>query len=158
MRKFLIAIICTSLFFFSTSCNPNYTILQKHEKHANEIEELLSSKYFSDKESGKQYAVADILGSSDPIFILLKKGDILNENSYFSYSSPNCISLVTRKSKNMLGGFSDLIITRNDNSGDFMCGITSLYTLNGDENATSLIIKCYNLAGHMTLAFVSTAY
>lgn len=158
MRKFLIAIICTSLIFFSTSCNPNYTILQKHEKHANEIEELLSSKYFSDKESGKQYTVADILSSTDPIFILLKKGDILNENSYFSYSSPNCISLVTRKSKKILGGFSDIVITRDENSEDFMCGVTALYSLNNDENATSLIIKCYNLAGHMTLAFVSTQY
>lgn len=158
MGKLLISLTVVVLFCTLNSCNPNYALLKKHEKYSNEIAELLSAKYFSSKESGKQYAITDIINSKDPIFILLKKNDIISQESFFLYSNPNCISLVTRKSKNDLGSFSDIVITRNENTGDFLCGITSRYTLNNDENAESLVIKCYNLAGYMTFATVSTEY
>lgn len=158
MRKnYLIVFVCC-IIFSNLSCNHNYWLLKKHEKFSNEIAELLSPKYFSTKESRKQYAVADVINSKDPIFILLKKNGIISEESFFLYSNPNCISLVTRKSKNNLGSFSDILITRNENTEDFLCGITSRYSLNSDENAESLVIKCYNLAGYMTLATVSTEY
>jgi len=83
---------------------------------------------------------------------------VLLSPKYFSYSSAGCISLVTPKSKKLLGGFSDIIITRNESGEEFMCGVNAVYSLNNDENAEALNIKSYNLSGHMTLAFISTAY
>jgi hypothetical protein len=35
----------------------NYWVVQKHEQQANEIAELLSPKYFSNKLTGKLYTV-----------------------------------------------------------------------------------------------------
>lgn len=136
----------------------NYFVVQKHEKHANEIAALLSPIYFSNKLAGKLYAVPEIIHSTDPIFKVLKDMGIINEQSYFSYSSAGCISLVTRKSKKLFGGFSDILITRNEKGEEFMCGVNAVYSLNNDDSAEALNIKCYNLAGHMTLAFVSTLY
>ena len=63
---------------------------------------------------------------------------------------------MTRKSKKLLGGFSDILITRNENGEEFLFGVNAIYSLNNDENAEALNIKCYNLAGHMTLALIST--
>jgi len=134
----------------------NYWVVQKHEQQANEIAELLSPKYFSNKLAGKLYTVPEIIQSTNPIFKVLKEKGIINDQSYFSYSSAGCISLVTRKSKKLFGGFSDILITRNEMGENFMCGVNAIYSLNNDENAEALNIKCYNLAGHMTLAFVST--
>lgn len=136
----------------------NYLVVQRHEKFANEIADLLSSKYFSKKLTGKLYSVPDIIQPADPIFKELKEKGIINDQSYFSYSSSGCISLVTRKSQNLFGGFSDILITRNENGEEFLCGVNAIYSLNNDENAEALNIECYNLAGHMTLAFISTSF
>lgn len=149
---FLLAIV---LYVFYSS---NYLVVQKHEKHANEIAALLSPKYFSKKLTGKQYPISQIIQINDPLYKLLKEKGIINDESYFSYSSPGCISLVTRKSKKLSGGFSDILITRNENGENFMCGVNANYSLNSDDTAEALNIQAYNLAGHMTLAFVSTLY
>lgn len=149
---FLIAIV---LYVFY---NSNYLVVQKHERQANEIAELLSPKYFSNKLTGKLYTVPEIIQSTDPIFKVLKNKGIINEQSYFSYSRAGCISLISPKSKKLLGGFSDIMITRNEKGEAFMCGVNAVYSLNNDENAEALNIQAYNLAGHMTLAFVSTFY
>lgn len=149
---FLLAIV---LYVFYSS---NYLVVQKHEKHANEIAVLLSPKYFANKLTGKLYAVPEIIQPSDPIFKELKEKGIINDQSYFSYSSPGCISLVTRKSEKLFGGFSDILITRNENGEEFLCGVNAVYSLNNDENAEALNIQSHNLAGHMTLAFISTPF
>lgn len=39
-----------------------------------------------------------------------------------------------------------------------MCGVNANYSLNSDDTAEALNIQLYNLAGHMTLAFISTLY
>jgi hypothetical protein len=149
---FLLAIV---LYVFYSS---NYLVVQKHEKHANEIAVLLSPKYFSNKLSGKQYPISQIIQINDPLYKLLKEKGIINDESYFSYSSPGCITLVTRKSKKLFGGFSDILITRNEMGENFMCGVNANYSLNSDDTAEALNIQVYNLAGHMTLAFISTLY
>jgi hypothetical protein len=151
----LILIVIFVLYKFFDS---NYLEVQSHEKFANEIAELLSPKYFSNKLTGKQYSVPEILQPSDPLFKLLNAEGIINNQSYFSYSSDGCISLVTRKSEKLLGGFSDILITRNEKGEEFLCGVNAVYSLNNDENAESLNIQCHNLAGHMTLAFISTPF
>lgn len=158
MSKKLIILILVILFILYQFFNSNYLVVQKHEKYANEIAELLSPQYFSKKLVGKQYSVSDILQPSDPIFKLLNDKGIINNNSYFSYSSEGCISLVTRKSNKLLGGFSDILITRNEKGEEFLCGVNAVYSLNNDENAALLNIQCHNFAGHMTLAFISTPF
>ena len=151
----LIVLLVIVLYLFY---NLNYWVVQKHEKHANEIAVLLSPKYFSNKLTGKQYPISQIIHINDPLFILLKEKGIINDQSYFSYSSPGCISLVTRKSKKLFGGFSDILITRNEMGENFMCGVNANYSLNSDDTAEALNIQVYNLAGHMTLAFITTMY
>lgn len=136
----------------------NSLAVQNHEKFANEIAELLSPKYFSNKLIGKQYSVPEIIQPTDSIFTVLKQKGIINNQSYFSYSGPGCISLVTRKSKKLSGGFSDILITRNEMGENFLCGVNAIYSLNSDDTAEALNIECYNLAGHMTLAFISTPF
>ena len=110
------------------------------------------------KPTGKQYTVSQIIQKNDPIYKRLEEKGIITNQSYFSYSNVGCISLVTRKSKKLLGGFSDILITRNENGEEFLFGVNAIYSLNNDENAEALNIKCYNLAGHMTLAFISTPF
>ncbi len=154
-KKIIISSILLFILFY-VMISANYWVVQKHEQQANEIAELLSPKYFSNKLAGKLYTVPEIIQSTNPIFKVLKEKGIINDQSYFSYSSAGCISLVTRKSKKLFGGFSDILITRNEMGENFMCGVNAIYSLNNDENAEALNIKCYNLAGHMTLAFVST--
>lgn len=149
---FLLAIV---LYVFY---NSNFLVVQKHEKYANEIAVLLSPKYFSKKLTGKLYAVSEIIQPADTIFKELKEKGIINDQSYFSYSSPGCLTLVTRKSKKLFGGFSDILITRNEKGENFMCGVNANYSLNSDDTAEALNIQVYNLAGHMTLAFISTLY
>ena len=156
-KKIIISSILLFILFY-VIISANYWVVQKHEQQANEIAELLSPKYFSNKLTGKQYTVSEIIHSTDPIFKELKDKGIINEQSYFSYSSAGCISLITPKSNKLLGGFSDILITRNEKGEEFMCGVNAVYSLNNDENAEALNIKCYNLAGHMTLAFVSTFF
>lgn len=151
----LIALLVIVLYLFY---NLNYWVVQKHEKYANEIAVLLSPKYFSNKQTGKLYSVSEIIQPNDPVFILLKAKGIITNQSYFSYSGLGCISLVTRKIKKLSGGFSDILITRNEMGENFMCGVNANYSLNSDDTAEALNIKCYNLAGHMTLAFVGTIY
>lgn len=136
----------------------NYLVVQNHEKYANEIGELLSPKYFSNKPTGKQYPVSQIIQKNDSIYKILEENGIINNQSLFFYSNTGCISLVTRKTKKLLGGFSDILITRNENGEEFLCGVNAVYSLNNDENAEALNIECYNLAGHMTLAFINTPY
>ena len=155
-KIFLSCILLFIVFYIILSAN--YWVIQKHEKHANEIAVLLSPKYFSKKLTGKLYNVPEIIQPSDPIFKELKEKGIINDQSYFSYSSPGCISLITRKSNKISGGFSDILITRNEKGEKFMCGVNTVCSLNNDENAEALNIQAYNLAGHMTLAFVSTLY
>lgn len=156
-RKIFISCILLFILFYII-LSANYWVVQKHEKYANEIAVLLSPKYFSKKLTGKLYAVSEIIQPTDPIFKELKEKGIINDQSYFSYSSPGCITLVTRKSKKLFGGFSDILITRNEMGENFMCGVNANYSLNSDDTAEALNIQVYNLAGHMTLAFISTLY
>lgn len=156
-RKIFISCILLFILLYII-LSANYWVVQKHEKYANEIAALLSPKYFSKKLTGKLYPVPEIIQHTDPLFKELKEKGIINDQSYFSYSSLGCISLVTRKSNKISGGFSDIIVTRNENGEEFMCGVNAVYSLNNDENAEALNIQAYNLAGHMTLAFVSTLY
>lgn len=156
-KKIIISGILLFILFYII-ISSNYWLVQKHEKHANEIAVLLSPKYFSNKLTGKQYPISQIIQINNPLYKLLKEKGIINDESYFSYSSPGCITLVTRKSKKLSGGFSDILITRNDKGEEFLCGVNAVYSLNNDENAEALNIQVYNLAGHMTLAFISTLY
>ncbi|MDP3568446.1 hypothetical protein [Sediminibacterium sp.] len=158
MSKKTIIVILVLIFVLYKFFDSNYLVVQKHEKFANEIAELLSPKYFSNKLTGKLYSVREIIQPTDSIFKVLKQKGIINDQSYFSYSTEGCITLVSRKSKKILGGFSDIMITRNENGEQFMCGVNAIYSLNNDENAESLNIQCHNLAGHMTLAFISTLF
>jgi hypothetical protein len=156
MSKKSILLIVLLAVVLNVFYNSNFIEVRSHEKYSNELGELLSQKYFSNKIIGKQYTVSQIIQTNDPLFKILKEKGIINNQSYFSYSSAGCISLVTRKSKKLFGGFSDILITRNEKGEEFLCGINAVYSLNNDENAEVLNIKCYNLAGHMTLAFIST--
>jgi len=156
-KKIIIPILIISLILY-LFINSKYLEVRSHEKYADEIGVLLSSKYFSNKITGKQYSVSDIFRPDDPLLKVLKEGGIIHSQSYFSYSNNGCISLITRKNKNFLGGFSDILITRYENGEDFMCGVNAIYSLNNDENSEALNIKCYNLAGFMTLAFVNTPF
>lgn len=76
---FLLAIV---LYVFYSS---NYLVVQKHEKHANEIAVLLSPKYFSNKLTGKQYPISQIIQINDPLYKPLKEKGIINDESYFSF-------------------------------------------------------------------------
>lgn len=151
----LVGLLAIVLYVFF---NANFIEVRNHEKYSEELSELLSQKYFSNKIIGRQYSVSDILQPNDPVFILLKAKGIITNQSYFSYSGPGCISLVTRKTKKLSGGFSDILITRNEMGENFMCGVNANYSLNSDDTAEALNVECYNLAGYMTLAFINTPY
>ena len=115
MSKKSILLIVLLAVVLNVFYNSNFIEVRSHEKYSNELGELLSQKYFSNKIIGKQYTVSQIIQTNDPLFKILKeKGE------------------------------------------EFLCGINAVYSLNNDENAEVLNIKCYNLAGHMTLAFIST--
>jgi len=158
MFKKLFILTLTLVLILYMLFNSNFIEVRNHEKYSDELGELLSQKYFSKKIIGKHYSISDILQPNDPVFILLKSKGIITNQSYFSYSGPGCISLVTRKSKKLSGGFSDILITRNEMGENFLCGVNAIYSLNSDDTAEALNIECYNLAGYMTLAFINTPY
>ena len=93
LKKSLVSILLlvVEIYLFISS---NYLVVQKHEKNANEISELLSPKYFSNKVTGKQYTVFQIIEKSNPIYKRLEEKGIISKQSYFSYTSVGCISLI----------------------------------------------------------------
>jgi hypothetical protein len=67
MSKKTIIVILVLIFVLYKFFDSNYLVVQKHEKFANEIAELLSPKYFSNKLTGKLYSVREIIQPTDSI-------------------------------------------------------------------------------------------
>lgn len=147
-------IVLFLIVFFSISCKTDNQIFKKHQKYANELELVLSQKYFLDKVPGKQYSINEVFNPNDSIFIALKNERLLNEKSYFFYSNKDCILLITRISENSIGKFKDILVGMNNNVGEFLCGINQIYSLNQNENTPSLSLHSYNITGSLNMTIV----
>lgn len=152
MAKFIIGLFL--IIFCCISCKSDDKLFKKHKKYANEFEALLSEKYFSNKESGKQYPVNEIITSNDSIYIALKNERMLNEKSFFYYSNKDCILLITRISENSIGGFTEILVGMNNNVGEFLCGINQIYSLNQNEHTAALTLHSYNITGSLNMTIV----
>ncbi len=152
MNRILISAVL--IVVFCISCRKDNSIIKQHRNRYNELEQLLSEKYFSTKEIGKKYLANEIIKSNDALYMLLEKEGILKKNSYFIYSNKDCISLVTRLNENSLGSFTDVLVTMNYNIGEFLCGINQVYTLNQDENVNTLDINSHNITGLMNVSII----
>lgn len=79
-------------------------------------------------------------------------------NPIFFLFKPWLYNPGNKKIEKLFVGFSDILITRNEMGENFMCGVNANYSLNSDDTEEALKIQAYNLAGHMTLAFIGTRY